>query len=195
MTELSPSTTYWIGIKAADPAGNWSAISNVVEAQTIQSGGGGGGFGAQKAGPGGDAVGPRDAEASDLTRSGAGACAAEVRMVDGAPAWLIYGLASEASAAIFNGDSASILIQTPDGLGGWTTERRVLPSGPTERFAIRGLRDNTRYVFAEPNTFQQAWGRVTAAPGAVYQAIAAHHSRHPGGSRDPSIHGHRLPPV
>src|SRR5439155_20869220 len=37
LTGLSPSTTYWIGIKAADRAGNWSAMSNVVEARSDNS--------------------------------------------------------------------------------------------------------------------------------------------------------------
>jgi len=37
LTGLSPSTTYWVAIKTSDDAGNWSALSNILQLTTASA--------------------------------------------------------------------------------------------------------------------------------------------------------------
>jgi len=177
ITGLNPNTDYWIALKAKDAAGNWSLMSNVLHVKTVTSGGGGGGSRARQVDAG--SVARARAATVEVVRPGVShmtGLAAEERVEQGVPKWSVYFVDSSEVSRLAEGAGAGIVQQVPDGHGGWTTWRRLEPTG--SRFALRSFQRPGRVVFLGDYGLIQAWSGVSCDGGnAVLDVTSAHQSQ------------------
>jgi hypothetical protein len=177
VTGLTPCAQNHLSLKARDDAGFWSPLGTSL-AVTTTCGGGGGGYGAR---PAAAPRAGRQRTAAGVAASagvdpGAGALAAEMRLVDGAPVWSVYRLGTMETQAGAAWDEATLVVQVRNRAGAWetvSTRRSATPAGP---FGVGRLRSEGRVVF--PGEF--ALGQVedaTAAAGTRYEVTSAQHSR------------------
>jgi hypothetical protein len=186
VTGLSSCTPYWFAIRAKDPLGNWSALSNVLDAPTL-CGGGGGGFRAQQAGS--PLFSARGAQLA-LVRPGSpdaskAALAIEMTLDDGIPRWSLCYLSAEEVGVLADADSASILLQTPGRDTVWHTRSHIALATGGQRLGVRALKRAGRIVFLGPYDLQQTWSAVEYdSPGRdSVVSIAAVQSSHLGDVR------------
>ncbi len=196
---LTSCTQYHFALKARDGAENWSPISNPLVWTTLcWGGGGGGGWNAQLVGtlagaapaPGdgaGGAVGTAPLLGGETNSGGeplalvppaAAVWAVEMGLADDAPVWSIYALGENEARSLFGGDSAGILVQSPEEQGKRLTRVRLYPGAGSTRFALRRLHRPGRLVFRGQYEFRQALAAVaTGTAGEVYEVVSARHSR------------------
>ena len=158
---LSSCTPYWFAIKTKDSLGNWSALSNVLDAPTM-CGGGGGGSRAQQAGS--PLFSARGAQPA-VVKPGApdpakAALAIEMSLPDGIPRWSLCYLSAEEVGVLAGADSASVLLQTPGEDGTWRKRSHIVLAAGGQRLGVRALKRAGRIVFLGPYDLQQTWSAV-----------------------------------
>jgi hypothetical protein len=171
---LTPCTTYYFAFKTRDGAGNWSAMSNVLQEATIGSGCGGGGF---------SAVAARLEEGGATSASGAEVVSSSAesptytlvvetsRLQD---AWRVT--LRQATTADGIDGAAGIVVDRQDDAGGRDTLGQISPGDNENLFGICSLRDRGRVAL--PGVYRLEHVMSHLKHGADHLALSdAQHSR------------------
>lgn len=194
---LTPCTTYYFALKTGDGAGNWSAMSNVLQQQTIglgACGGGGGGFTARRV-EGGEGAG---VSASAVARSKAGygglaqsswnhepteASALDLETAqllvetgrEGDGSWRVtVRFATEADG--LDPDGSSVLVEQTRASGERDVLGRIEPDATETRLGLCSLRERGRVAIRGVVALEQVTARLRHR-GQTYALVEARHSR------------------
>ena len=183
---LAPSHHYYFAVKFGDESGNWSTLSNVVQATTLAgdccfgevrasiardgltSAGGARGEGESP----GTRGGPQTTSAAPVVSANA-LMVETVHGADGLDLRLVAVSKESVEGGSISGGGA--LYQTPDGSGSWET-RAADPPPPGSRFVICAPEGPTRWVLLDPCVVDSLPSTV-GTPDASWELAAASHSR------------------
>jgi hypothetical protein len=177
---LQPATTYYVALRTRDTLNHWSVLSNLVEVTTMCDPCDGGPLAATRAPAG--LMGSHAAEPL-IDRPGGGRDTSGVLSVamfptGAGPTWSIRRLGPEELAALGAVDSLSVLLQSRDETGAWSTRGRIPQGGASSRYAVCAPRQPTRILFAGAYALQRVFEAVALDGGRGTASLTqALHSR------------------